>query len=590
MMGSYQEIAEHATMQSFLNCYLRETGINAAETRTGSGKILIVPLAHQQIELIAPVKYWSETGRHLFSFPLYYKINGDGKELPLDYVTLVALASKELLLQQNNRGAEDEFMLRVVLSCRNIRRYVEERANDQEELNAPDFSFIEAEQSLLLGHLMHPTPKSRQGMTDEEEKIFSPELKGEFQLHYFKAHASLVLHDSAAGTKAPLLIEEELGNDPSVDKKWLEKETRNPDFVLIPAHPLQAKALLDKPFVKRLIDEGMLTYLGAKGRTFTATSSVRTVYSKRSRFMYKFSVPIKITNSLRINKQKELDRGVEMARLLETELGERLKDKFPGFRVIKDPAYLSIKGESGESGFEVVIRENPFYEDDRSATLVAGLCQDHAYGKESRLGSIIKTLAAREGRPTEDVSADWFDKYLSISFEPVLWLFETYGLAIEAHQQNAVIRLKNGYPETFYYRDNQGYYYSESKAHILSGLAPDLSEKSETICSDGVAVERLRYYFFFNHLFGLVNGFGSEGLIKEEALLAMIRERLLEAEKTYGITELTDSLLRFPALPCKANLLTRFYDMDELTGSLETQSRYTSVANPLLREAAAVHE
>lgn len=87
-----------------------------------------------------------------------------------------------------------------------------------------------------------------------------------------------------------------------------------------------------------------------------------------------------------------------------------------------------------------------------------------------------------------------------------------------------------------------------------------------------------------------MNGFGSEGLIKEEALLAMIRERLLEAEKTYGITELTDSLLRFPALPCKANLLTRFYDMDELTGSLETQSRYTSVANPLLREAAAVHE
>ncbi|MDI5788721.1 hypothetical protein PO124_10870 [Bacillus licheniformis] len=30
------------------------------------------------------------------------------------------------------------------------------------------------------------------------------------------------------------------------------------------------------------------------------------------------------------------------------------------------------------------------------------------------------------------------------------------------------------------------------------------------------------------------------------------------------------------------------YDMDELTGSLETQSRYTSVNNPLLKEAAAV--
>ena len=587
-MSSFKEIAENATIQSFLNCYLRETGIKTREIADGSQKTLIVPLKRQQIELIVPIKYWSKTGRHLFSFPLYYQTTQNGKQLPLDYVTLVSLASKELLLQQNRGNAEDEFMLRIILSCRNISRYVEERADDQNELSRADFTFIEAEQSLLLGHLMHPTPKSRQGMKPEEENIFSPELKGEFQLHYFKAHASLVLHDSSTETEAPLVIQEELKNDSMIDNAWLDEQTADPDFALLPAHPLQARALLAEPYVQQLIDQGLLTYLGAKGRTFTATSSVRTVYSKHSRYMYKFSVPIKITNSLRVNKQKELDRGVEMARLLQTELGQRLKQEFPGFRVITDPAYISIRGENGESGFEVVIRENPFYEDDRSACLIAGLCQDHAYGKESRLSSVIRGLALKEGRTTEEVSIDWFDKYLSISLEPVLWLFETYGLAIEAHQQNAVIRLKNGYPETFYYRDNQGYYYSESKAGILSNLIEGLSKRSETICSDSVAVERLRYYFFFNHLFGLVNGFGCEGLIREETLLSMIRERLEKAEQIYGITELTDSLLRFSELPCKANLLTRFYDMDELTGSLETQSRYTSVNNPLLKEAAAV--
>ncbi|MDI5788720.1 ferric iron reductase [Bacillus licheniformis] len=58
-----------------------------------------------------------------------------------------------------------------------------------------------------------------------------------------------------------------------------------------------------------------------------------------------------------------------------------------------------------------------------------------------------------------------------------------------------------------------------------------MSERSETICSDSVAVERLRYYFFFNHLFGLVNGFGCEGLIGEETLLSMIRERLEKRSK-----------------------------------------------------------
>lgn len=73
------------------------------ELTAGSEKTLVAPLDRQQIELIIPVKYWSKTGRHLFSFPLYYKTKQDGKQLPLDYVTLVSLASKELLLQQNNQ-------------------------------------------------------------------------------------------------------------------------------------------------------------------------------------------------------------------------------------------------------------------------------------------------------------------------------------------------------------------------------------------------------------------------------------------------------------------------------------------------------
>ncbi|MFP3339946.1 hypothetical protein R0J91_18355, partial [Micrococcus sp. SIMBA_131] len=49
---------------------------------------------------------------------------------------------------------------------------------------------------------------------------------------------------------------------------------------------------------------------------------------------------------------------------------------------------------------------------------------------------------------------------------------------------------------------------------------------------------------------------------------------------------LVKSLLEESVLPCKANLLTRFYDMDELVGSLETQSVYTMVNNPIAQEVA----
>ncbi len=578
-------MAENATMQSFLNCFLRETGADQTtrkETRADGSVVFVTELAKQDLELVIPVRYFSPVGRHLFEFPIRYRPQGsDQKGTVLDYTTLVALCSKELLIEYGRTDAEDEFMLRIILSCRNIERFMRERESDREALSQADFEYIEAEQSLLLGHLTHPTPKSRQGMTEAEEAVYSPELKGTFQLHYFKAHHSIVLQDSSISQSAANLMLNELERQMPEERERLQTLTENGEYVLIPIHPLQVKVVMEKEFVHRYMEDGKLAYLGPLGADYTATSSFRTVYQKDSAYMLKFSVPVKITNSLRVNKQKELDRGVEMSRLLQTELGISLYDKFSGFRVIEDPAYLSIRGDEAESGFEVVIRQNPFLHNEKGASLIAGLCQDHAYGGKSRLAGVISDLAEKEGRSTEVVSKDWFKRYLTISLEPMLWLFETYGLALEAHQQNAVVQLKDGYPDTFYYRDNQGYYYSESKKDKLANLVQHLSVRSETICTDAVAVERLRYYFFFNHLFGLINGFGAEGLAREEHLLSLVRNTLLAHEQQFGASELTNSLLRSKELPSKANLLTRFEDMDELTGSLETQSRYTSVLNPL---------
>ncbi len=590
-------------MQSFMNCYIRETArytkhplerLDAALMENHIDPIeavLVCPLSAQRLEVILPVRYWSMTGRHLFSFPIYYQT----KEMPVpqqaDYVTLVSLIAKELLLAQGRQDAEDEFMLRVILSCRNIRRYMEDRAGDAAALARPDFTFIEAEQSLLLGHLLHPTPKSKQGITEEEEGMFSPELQGEFQLHYFRAHTSIVLQDSSEARTAARIIKEELQNDPATGPAFIASYCQPDTFVLLPVHPLQVSIVLEREDVQELLTKGMLEYLGPVGSPFTATSSMRTVYGNHARYMYKFSIPIKITNSLRINKRKELDRGVEVSRLLGTEIGSRMEEVHKNFRIIQDPAYVNLDLEGEESGFEVVIRENPFYENTENASLIAGLVQDHAYGGDSRLGSIVKNIAAREGRTTEEVSLAWFEKYLSVTLDPILWLYEEYAIALEAHQQNSIITLKDGYPDRFYYRDNQGYYYCESKADRLAELLPGLNQKSSTICADDVAEERLRYYFFFNHLFGLINGFGTAGLINEEKLLDALKERLMHHNQQNGdASTLLHSLLHEEKLPCKANLLTRFHDMDELVGSLESQSVYTFVQNPLLQKVGVMHE
>ncbi|XWK89645.1 MAG: IucA/IucC family siderophore biosynthesis protein [Phormidium sp.] len=581
---SAKEIAEQATMQSFLNCYLRESGKGEflRSSKLGTDSLIACALSHQNIEILAGLRYYSPTGRHIFSFPIYYQSLGKTELLPLDYVTLTALITKELMLASNQNGHQDELLLRVVQSCRNIEQFVQHRFAEISELYGFKRSFRETEQALVFGHHLHPTPKSRQGFSEEDLPLYSPELKGSFSSYYFRAHQSIIQEDSNSNQTATHLIKNELLADAEVATEFKQKYCQTDEYSLIPVHPWQAQFLKRKPAVQKLLAQGLLEDLGQQGKAYFPTSSIRTVYHPNSSFMFKFSLNVKITNSLRANLYKELERGGEISRILDTEIGQELQQKFPEFQIVKDPAYITIKGEEElTSGFATVLRENPF-SDQTDATCIISLCQDKITGEGSRLAAIIQQLAQQEKRLTADVALDWFQRYLKLCLEPILWLYFTYGIAVEAHQQNSVLQLKDGYPDKFFYRDNQGYYYRESFRQNLETILPGISEKSQTFCEDAVIDERLGYYLVMNNLLGLVNAFGVAELIDEHLLILEVRKALekhLSLEQ--GCSKFLENLLTQSQLRCKGNLLTRFHDMDELVGSVATQSVYVTIQNPL---------
>jgi siderophore synthetase component len=586
-----RRIAVRATMQSLLNCFLRETGKGELlepgrlERREGPGGAIRCLLERQGIEILAPLRYASPTSRHLFEFPIYYRPSGASEPLELDHATLGALLIKELDPGAEGRG--DELLLRVIDSCSNVERFARARQDDADRLYAFRSDFITTEQALVFGHHLHPTPKSRQGMDEGEMETYSPELQASFPLHYFRAHGSLVREGSALRKTATALIKGELHGDPAVSEEFKAAYCGEDGYSLVPAHPWQAEFLLRRPEVRRLIGKGSLEHLGPVGSPYSPTSSVRTVYRGEAEFMLKFSLGVKITNSVRNNLLKELRRGIKMHRILEGEIGEELRERFPRFGIIRDPAYVTLDTGTGkESGFEVILRENPFRgEEQPDATPVIALCQDRLSGEGSRLARVIRDLAEREGRPTSEVSLDWFRRYLNVSLRPILWLYFTHGIAPEAHQQNSVLVLNDGYPHRFYYRDNQGYYFAASAREALERRLPGINEiEGDTVVADAVVDERLRYYFFINNLFGLVNAFGAARLVDEQDLLSELRSTLAEiAPSSPEASDLIPSLLHLRRLPGKANLLTRLHDMDELVGDLETQSVYVEIENPLAK-------
>ncbi|MGD6831832.1 IucA/IucC family protein [Sutcliffiella halmapala] len=590
MHQSAKQIAENATFQAFINSYLKEVDCGhwmkrhewmqeqqPGITLTGES-VVEIELPGQSAKFAFEVMYRSLAGRHVIGCSFKYCsqrmewIHQD--RLPM----MIALITDLHLVTKSNGCHElashfDELVLRLIESYQTMASYIEARMNDENSLYPEESTFIEAEQSLLFGHWLHPTPKSRQGMAGWQHPSYAPELKGRFQLHYFQIDRELVTEASNSLKSASDTILHSL-------KKSMPHLTVPQKGCLIPVHPLQAQWLLQQDYVKEAMDKNLIMDLGPLGPYYSATSSIRTVYNPEEDWMFKFSVPIKITNSLRTNRLHELRAGTAMSKLMEQ---LRLTENYPAFRMIDDPAYITatFPGEK-ESGFEVIIRSSPFPEGkDKGISTIAALVQDPLPGERSRLKLTIERLAFSERRKAADVSMDWFGKYWKCSIEPLLRLYDEHGIALEAHQQNSVLDLKGGYPLTYYYRDNQGYYLSNSFRESLCGLLPSLEECPELFYEDDLIQERFTYYLFMNQLFSVICRFGQEGLISEDRLLEWCYEKLsvLEKEMTGPGKAFIRHILHSEKLSYKANLLTRFHDVDELMAKNE-QAVYTYISNP----------
>jgi siderophore synthetase component len=614
-------------VENLLRCWVRETGLSAP-----SDGILRIPLPATGTALLTPVHYWSPTGWHRFG--LAHLADAPEHSAPADAVTVAALLARETLVAQgmaaataephpgeghdafleqstaasagpaprpaSTSGESIDLVARVADSVRRTATFVSARR--ERPADEPDL-FLSAEQALMLGHPLHPTPKSREGLSDAEARLYSPELRGSFSLHWLAVAPSVLVTDSAWTERGRPVPADRLA------ARLAGAGLSLPDgYTALPLHPWQLREVRHRPEVAALLGAGLLRDLGAHGVPWHPTSSVRTVYRSGAPAMLKLSLGLRITNSRRENLRKELHRGVEVHRLLRTGLFKQWQAAHPGFDIVRDPAWLAVDGPDGlpVTGLEVVIRHNPFTPAD-DVSCIAGLVAPRPYVpqnaepgdptaeaplptqgpapfQQSRLAALITRLVRRTGRPREAVATEWFLRYLEHVVRPVLWLDGEAGIALEAHQQNTLLQLDpDGWPTGGRYRDNQGYYFRESRRAELDARLPGIGERSDTFVSDAVTDERFAYYLGINNVLGLVGAFGSQRLADEHLLLAAFRRFLTEA--AHGPERLRSSLptrlLDSPVLRCKANLLTRLHGLDELVGPVDTQSVYVTIANPL---------
>ena len=583
-----KELANRLAMQHLVNAYSQETGKaslfekyqqNSTQLAFSQGLTLLsLPLSLIQAQLFVPLSYVSRVGRHrIAALPQIFQ---KGQKLNFSAVAMVSLLLEELVQQSEGHVDAASLVERWIQSRDALQQFLNIRAEDFDALVQVEQGFIASEQALILGHSMHPAPKSRTGFVHEDWQKYSPEACGQTQLHYWLVAPEYIAEGTALEQVFSIQLKQEI--------KWhlseseLETLAAYAHYKLLPLHPWQARYLQSKVWFKSLKAKLKIIDLGEKAWIFSPTTSVRTLASFNAPWMLKPSLSVMITNSIRVNLAKECHRGEMTHRLWHSELGQSILKQCPTLKAVNDPAWIALQLD-GEIIDETIciVRDQPFIPE-QQVTCIASLCQDHPVEERNRFNALFDQIASQQKlNDKAQIAHDWFKTFLNISLSPLMYVYHRYGMAFESHQQNVLVELKDGWPQWLWLRDNQGFYYIEELADEILQQFPELNDKAHAVGSKAFVDERFSYYFFGNTLFGIINAIGATGFVSEQDLLSVLQQHLFDLLKQYPESSLIQSLLYQPTLPYKGNLLTRLYELDELIAPVENQSVYIQLANPL---------
>ncbi len=567
------DMAQRLSFDAFMNSFLKEWNDHWVEDSGGESVLII---AINQVKFHVPILSRRKLGKfQTKSFVQKTDSHGLFKLTPLD-------AAGDIIhyLSLDKREEGERFYARVKASFHSMEEALRVRLQEPPEVSSPKSkSFIDFEQDLILGHPFHPTPKSREALSREEAQIFCPEYRNAFGLTWYLVDPEVLFFQHSESFAYERQEEEVFCNPQMLHNNFFYKK----GYRLLPVHPWQEKALLNREYFQKYLKTERVVLFHKEEPNWRATSSLRTVFSESSPNMLKFSLSLKLTNSVRHLLPKEVDRGLQLYDVVKSAKFEEFKTDHNGFHILCEPFYLCLKDESGEPSSDsvVVFRENPFrsVQKSKDQAVLSSLTQENL----QTAGNGILDLVAEFIGPIENTEnlRGWFKAYCQNVLKPFIILQADYGVLLGAHQQNLVISLKNGIPQGCYFRDCQGTGYSELGFKLYSQSIASIREENENVVSSEMGHALFGYYLITNSSFGVISALSQLNPEVEEILIEDLRNFLIPL-RAEGVKDpsFLDYLLKEERLKFKGNFFCTLRNINENT-TLNPLEIYTLIQNPM---------
>ena len=401
-------------------------------------------------------------------------------------------------------SAEKEFKEQVLKNCEELEKIIQRK---REITN-----YLESEQMLFLGHPFHPFPKLKGNISNEEIEKYSPEYANGFEIIWVQVDPNyLSLVETSEEITLAALREFDLG----LDKK---------DEPFIPMHPLQYEDLIRANFKIGDRELSSSTFLYGVRKWF-ACSSMRTLYSPDGPSYLKFSLPVKLTNSIRILNGSDLKRSNVINQVFEVQELTTFFNQYPHFHIQRESTFGGIKvGDQLDDRTIFQLREKLKGKVEESYVL-ATLCESI---DDAPLIRKIALEATKDLNFSDSYKIEnWFSRFLDNVIKPIMALAFGEGVLVGAHLQNLIVEFKDGYPIGVEYRDCQGTGLTKFGKERFN---PEVTKEALVIDEDNIN-KVFGYYLVVNTIFTTVGALAFKNKKTELILLNSFKNFLFGLKK-----------------------------------------------------------
>lgn len=553
-----EQLAEKFAATALINSLLREWRkfeINDNE--------IVFSNEHNAISIV--LENYSGVGCHAFK-NTFYRTTGTQKE----FISFEVFVQELFQILAND--AQDAGMLalcsRIMESCRNLVEILKYRRSDFDALNRkPELSFIDAEQALLLGHNVHPCPKSKSEFSKRDNRLYAPEFGNAFSLRWGLLKQSCFFQNHSKYFEDIDWFSDLYKRD--------QEGTVDSEYLPFPFHPWQFETLKKSGKINHLISSGDLIPINKAGKLqWKATSSLRSIYCEDSDYMLKFSLSLRITNSIRHLQAAEVVRGVQVHEVMNSDNGRQFLAANKNFSIMNEPSFLAIKHTPQPVILEtiVLIRENPFIKPaEHESIVLSTITQPNPYTGNGFLAS--RNIKA----------VKWFSLYLDNVLNPFIMAHANHGILFGAHQQNIIVQLIDSYPCGVIFRDCQGTGYTRLGYEKMKTEVSSLDLHNGNVLDDSMTHALLGYYLVINSTFSLINALATQCICTEAKLLDMLFQYLTE-KKNGNLLDgsFVDYLLYSSTLKQKGNFYCSLNGVNENTEK-NPLAIYNEIENPLYK-------